>query len=263
MSRQNNSQDPSPVNPESISPVDRNSDSPAVSSPSPHGHFKRESESSEGYPSWLPRRPPVPAPASTVQSLVGAMHPDSGPVEPVVVGRKPTPRSIRIVSVPDSQNERDGGRREATDQTRAGQPGHLRVWSRATTTGISPTAFSTLIGHPLPVPKFNTNGLNLQLLRNPSPLARLHFYLLPIITFYHIPLQTFFDFNAAFILIQWVVFPFSSHMFANTLVSAAQSRQVSQPCCSWCSRVGKELGPWRYRVHRLLGCLDFCGLPCI
>ena len=207
MSRQNNSSDPSPVHPESTSPVDRNSDSPAVPSPSPHGHFKRESESSEGYPSWLPKRPPVPAPASTVHSFVGALHPDSGPIEPV--GRKPTPRSIRIVSVEDSQNERDGGRREPTDQTRVSQPGHLRVWSRATTTGMSPTALSTLIGQSVPVPRFNTNGLNLQLLRNPSPLARLHFYLLPIITFYHIPLQTFFDFNAVFTLIQWVVFPFS------------------------------------------------------
>ena len=202
MSRQNNSSDPSPVLPESISPVDRNSDSPAVPSPSPHGHFKRESESSEGYPSWLPRRPPVPAPASTVQSFVGALHPESGPSESVPVGRKPTPRSIRIVSVADSQHERDGGRREATDQTRAGQPGHFRVWSRATTTGMSPTAISTLIGHSGLVPKFNTNGLNLQLLRNPSLLARFHFYLLPIITFYHIPLQTFFDFNAVYILIQ-------------------------------------------------------------
>ncbi|KAF9653606.1 hypothetical protein BDM02DRAFT_3087042 [Thelephora ganbajun] len=207
MSRQNNSPDPSPVHPESTSPVDRNSDSPAVSSPSPHGHLKRESESSEGYPSWLPKRPPVPAPASTVQSFVGALLPDPGPVEPVIVGRKPTPRSIRIVSVADSQNERDGGRREATDQTRISQPGHLRVWSRATTTGMSPTAFSTLIGQPGLVPKFNTNGLNLQLLRNPSPLARLHFYLLPIITFYHIPLQTFFDFNAVYVLIQVARFP--------------------------------------------------------
>ncbi|KAF9787998.1 hypothetical protein BJ322DRAFT_1046489 [Thelephora terrestris] len=207
MSRQNNSSNPSPVLPEPTSPVDRNFESPTVPSPSPHGHFKRESESSEGYPSWLPRRPPVPAPASTVQSLVGIFHPESGPSEPVPVGRKPTPRSIRIVSVADSQNEREGGRREATDQTRASQPGHLRVWSRATTTGMSPTAFSTLIGHPGLVPKFNTNGLNLQLLRNPSLLTRLHFYLLPIITFYHIPLQTFFDFNAVYILIQVARFP--------------------------------------------------------
>lgn len=207
MSRQNNSSNPSPVHPEQTSPVERNSDSPAISSPSPHGYFKRESESSEGYPSWLPRRPPVPAPASTVQSFVGALHPESGPSEPIPVGRKPTPRSIRIVSVADSQNERDGGRREATDQTRATQPGHLRVWSRATTTGMSPTAFSTLIGHPGLAPKFNTNGLNLQLLRNPSPLARLHFYLLPIITFYHILLQTFFDFNAVYVLIQVARFP--------------------------------------------------------
>ena len=71
--------------------------------------------------------------------------------------------------------------------------GTLASSLRATTSGVSPTAFSTLVGHP---------GLNLQHLRNPSPLARLHFYLLPIIAFYHIPLQTFFDFNAVYTLIQ-------------------------------------------------------------
>ena len=71
--------------------------------------------------------------------------------------------------------------------------GTLASSLRATTSGVSPTAFSTLVGHP---------GLNLQYLRNPSPLAHLHFYLLPIIVFYHIPLQTFFDFNAVYILVQ-------------------------------------------------------------
>src|SRR6267154_473690 len=90
------------------------------------------STSSEGYPSWLPKRPPPPAPGSTLHSLSTAMmfgsdgppeqHPGGGggpasaaaaaasgaasedrqlhqtPV-PFSGGRKPTPRSVRIVSM--------------------------------------------------------------------------------------------------------------------------------------------------------------------
>jgi hypothetical protein len=203
MSRQNFSPNPSEQSPPPAdSTWERQSDSPAVSSSSPHhGAPARGSESSEGYPSWLPKRPPPPPPASTFQSSVGMFH--EQPEEPIIVGRKPTPRSIRIVSVADSQAERDGGRREPTDQTRVGQPVHSRVWSRATTAGRTPTALSAYFDQPqLPSPRFKSNGLHLEFLRNPSVLSRFHYYLLPIITFYHIPLQTFFDFNAVFMLIQ-------------------------------------------------------------
>jgi hypothetical protein len=189
------SSEPSP--PQDDSPLERRSDSQEVSSSSPQNPVvARESESSEGYPSWLPKRPPPPGPTSTFQSSVGFHEPQTP--EPVIVGRKPTPRSVRIVSVGDSQG--DSGRREPTDQTRASQPGHARVWSRATTAGKSQTVFSAHLGQPLP--RFKSNGLRLELLRNPSPLFRIYYYLLPIITFYHVPVQTFFDFNAVFILIQ-------------------------------------------------------------
>jgi len=203
MSRQNISPHPSESSPQQAeSLVEKQSDSPAVSSASPQQHVPRGSESSEGYPSWLPKRPLHPAPASTMQSSVG-VFPEQ-PVEPLIVGRKPTPRSVRIVSLADSQAaERDGVRREPTDQTRVGQPVHSRVWSRATTVGMSPSVFSARLSQPqVPPPRFKTNGLRLELLRNPSIISRLHYYLLPIIAFYHIPLQTFFDFNAVFILIQ-------------------------------------------------------------
>lgn len=198
MSRQNvtqNVSEPSPA--QGDSPIERRSDSPGVSSSSPQNQaVGRESESSEGYPSWLPKRPLHPAPTSTFQSSAGVPTP-----EPFIVGRKPTPRSVRIVSLADSQVERDG-RREPTDQTRVGQP-HSRVWSRATTAGVSPTVFSSRFGqYQIPPPRFKSNGLHLDYLRNPSILSRLHYYLLPLIAFYHIPLQTFFDFNAVYILIQ-------------------------------------------------------------
>ncbi|KAF8057536.1 hypothetical protein FPV67DRAFT_1677321 [Lyophyllum atratum] len=161
---------------------------------------RRMSKDSEGYPSWLPKRPPPPAPASTFHSSVGL--PEAGPSEPspFLGGRKPTPRSVRIVSLQES-------RREPTDQTRVGNP--ARVWSKAAGTAMSPAVFSS--GEPFesrtPQPKFRSRGLNLELLRNPLFKSRLYFYLYPILVFAHIPLQTFFDFNTVFILFQVSKFP--------------------------------------------------------
>jgi hypothetical protein len=144
---------------------------------------------SDGYPSWLPKRPPPPAPASTFQS--------SAHSEPFVGGRKPTPRSVRIINM---QQPSQGERREPTDQTRGG---HTRVWSRATGAGMSSTAFGSAAGFiRMPRPKFRTSALHPELLRSPSWHARLQFYFLPLFVFAHIPLQTFFDFNAVFILLQ-------------------------------------------------------------
>jgi hypothetical protein len=51
-------------------------------------------------------------------------------------------------------------------------------------------------------PKFRAPGLHLELLRDPSWKTRLHFYLFPLLVFAHIPIQTFLDFNAVFILIE-------------------------------------------------------------
>lgn len=202
----NPSQGDSPVDPAFHHGGDRRS-MPSPSSPSPLP------TSDEGYPSWLPKRPPPPAPRSTYHSSNANMWgADPGPSEPPVfsAGRKPTPRSVRIVSLQD-----EFGRREPTEQTRissAAHPhGHHRVWSRATPTGVSPgpTVFSpTLIdGSRIvgpPRPRFRASGLHLELLRNPSWKSRLHFFLFPLFVFAHIPLQTFFDFNAVFILIQCV-----------------------------------------------------------
>jgi hypothetical protein len=154
---------------------------------------------SDGYPSWLPKRPPPPAPASTFHSSVGV--PEAGPSEPPFVGgRKPTPRSVRIVSLQESYAEQS--RREPTDQTRVAN--NPRAWSRATGAAMSPAVFSSAQPYEsrLARPRFNSRGLHLELLRNPSLKSRLYFYLYPILVFAHIPLQTFFDFNAVFIMLQ-------------------------------------------------------------
>ncbi|KAG5637511.1 hypothetical protein H0H81_004337 [Sphagnurus paluster] len=175
------------------SPVAQGDTSEQPSSPS----YRRMSKDSEGYPSWLPSRPPPPAPASTYQSSVGLPDIGSSEPRPFTGGRKPTPRSVRIVSLQES-------RREPTDQTRVANPPRdpTRVWSRATGAAMSPAVFSA--GGPLdtraPQPKFGSRAINLDLLRNPSLKSRLYFYLYPILVFAHIPLQTFFDFNAVFIL---------------------------------------------------------------
>ena len=131
------------------------------------------------------------------------MFSEAGPsTEPVTVGRKPTPRSVRIVSLQSRAEE--NARREPTDQSRAfSGPLHARAWSRATSAALTPTLFSASAGGEgqLPRPRFNAPGLNLEFLRNPSWKMRVWYYLFPLFVFGHIPLQTFFDFNAVFILL--------------------------------------------------------------
>jgi hypothetical protein len=186
------------------SPVDNRGD---ISERPSSSSRNRVSEGSEGYPSWLPKRPLHPPPGSTIQSS-SYMHGPPGPSnEQFVSGRKPTPRSVRIISLQDSADgggERDRlGRREPTDQTRVSHtPFHARVWSRATAPTMFDSSTPFFTPAPPPPPRFNSTGLRLELLRNPSPVFRLYFYLLPLLVFAHIPLQTFLDFNAVFILFQ-------------------------------------------------------------
>jgi len=89
------------------------------------------------------------------------------------------------------------------------------VWSRAAKAsaigGLSPTTlFSSSFQTPdarlrdatATPPKFRSPGLHLELLRDPSWKTRIHFYLFPILVLAHVPLQTFLDFNAIYILIE-------------------------------------------------------------
>ncbi len=165
-----------------------------------------DSSTSEGYPSWLPKRPPPPAPRSTIHSSsVMGMFNEPGPSsEPFYGGRKPTPRSVRIVSLQNSmaQAERDQHpRRESTDPSRMLAGAQARVWSRATSAGMSPTLLSSAQYPRLVRPRFRSSSLHPELLRNPSWRMRLWFFLFPMFVFLHIPLQTYFDFNAVFILL--------------------------------------------------------------
>ncbi|KAH9920648.1 uncharacterized protein B0H18DRAFT_1086374 [Fomitopsis serialis] len=215
MSRQYDSSTPSSEDPSPKSTIPRSStgsppgsageqerpstgdvDQPSSPPQSPPG----KSSSSEGYPSWLPKRPPPPAPRSTLQSSVAGMYTGAEPgpsTEPFVGGRKPTPRS----GSGDQAEKESKARREPTDQSRAfSGPAHARVWSRATSAGLTPTLFSS--GSPqFPRPRFRSAGLHLELLRHPSWRMRCLFFFFPLFVFAHIPLQTFFDFNAVFILI--------------------------------------------------------------
>ncbi|KAF8152199.1 hypothetical protein B0H34DRAFT_109453 [Crassisporium funariophilum] len=203
------------------SPTDNNDNPPSSS---------RLSKDSEGYPSWLPKRPPPPAPASTFQSsMMGGLHDTTpSPVEPApfVGGRKPTPRSVRIVSLQDSfvgaVEKETRFNREPTDQTRVGVHVPPKVWTRAS--GAPPTAFNASEHDeflPLPQPRFNAKNLHLRLLMNPSRWMKLYFYFWPLIVFYHIPLQTFFDFNAVFILLQVAKFPNPQSSGKNWALGAA------------------------------------------
>lgn len=199
MSRQSTRQS-SPDNPQSSSipgssPTDARGDvSERPSSSSPNRM------DSDGYPSWLPKRPPPPAPASTFHSSVGAPEPGPSEQPPFTGGRKPTPRSVRIVSLQDPYIEQS--RREPTDQTRVAN--NSRAWSRATGAAMSPAIFSSAEPYDArpPRPRFNARGLHLELLRNPTLKSRLYFYLYPIFVFANIPVQTFFDFNAVYMMIQ-------------------------------------------------------------
>lgn len=142
--------------------------------------------------------------------MIGGFH-DTAPTPvdnpPFLGGRKPTPRSVRIVSLEDSfvgaVEKETRFTREPTDRTRVDLHLPPKVLARAS--AVLPAAFNASEHDeflPLPQPRFNAKNLHLQLLRNPSKWMRLYFYLWPLIVFYHIPLQTFFDFNAVFILVQ-------------------------------------------------------------
>ncbi|KAJ3485608.1 hypothetical protein NLJ89_g11885 [Agrocybe chaxingu] len=73
----------------------------------------------------------------------------------------------------------------------------------------------------LPQPRFNAKHLNLQILRNPSRWMKAYFFLWPLLVFYHLPLQSFFDFNAVYILLQVARFPNPQSSGKNWALGAA------------------------------------------
>ena len=218
----------------------------------PSSSLGRQTDS-DGYPSWLPRRPPPPPPASTFDSSVGL--PDVEPT-PFVGGRKPTPRSVRIVSLQQQQQQpvhSEKGRREATDDTRVADA--ARAWSKASGAAVSPAVFAAGNTDFRPLqPKFRARGLHIELLRSPSQITRLYFYLYPFLVFSHIPLQCFFDFNAVYILFQWVILCLSSECQAHSPTLEFPNiptlkAQVSLDLA--------RIGPWGQQPTLLAGWLGF------
>ncbi|KAF9509214.1 hypothetical protein BS47DRAFT_174354 [Hydnum rufescens UP504] len=182
----------------------------------------RESLESEGYPSWLPRRPHPPGPASPSHTdgdgrvagdiRTSAENSSSGSPEQFATmqttssgwqapkhGRNPTPRSVRILAVPDDHSDPAG--LVARSSGLAVVPSVGQDVTVPPTVSRGPgTRFPRPEGHPRP--RFRENGFHPKILRSPSRLHRAHFFLQPLLVFGHVPIQAFFDFNAAYILLQ-------------------------------------------------------------
>ncbi|KAF8198242.1 hypothetical protein K438DRAFT_1759631 [Mycena galopus ATCC 62051] len=202
-----------------------NAEPSSGSSPDNNSQRRRMSTNSEGYPSWLPKRPLHPAPASTFHSErdvpPATPGPDAGPSgasepPPPVGGRKATPRSVRIVSL-QQDNEQARLGREATDLTTVAP----RVWSRGMGTPLPVTIMAEREKAADAKARFRARGLQLELLRAPSPWMRLYFVLWPLLILAHIPLQTFLDFNAVFVIIQIALHPGPTNSRHNWTLAAA------------------------------------------
>lgn len=138
-------------------------------------------------------------------------------------GRRATPRSVRIISVPPEARSK-----EPSDQTRRQSsggwgkysqysPGHVPAFSRSASNPYpsymmpqspSPLPAMSWPAAPLPTraaPRFRASSLNLGLLRSTSRFARLRFHFSPFTYFAHVPVQLFLDFNAIYILTQCVL----------------------------------------------------------
>ncbi|KAG9047410.1 hypothetical protein FS837_002306 [Tulasnella sp. UAMH 9824] len=310
-----------PSNPAAASPSPTSPTSPMGTGPSARGHHRIGSSStntSNYYPSWLPRRPPPPEPPGSTaggmttrpstragfdspdddmgefdwELVVGpeaareeALNssegedvprtsreqrrhtlsglPTAAPSQPIAPKgeRKPTPRSVRIVSVPGGSHQQGPSNRtrdtsEATTRVPSGSAAPpvgssgSRAFSRATGSAlVSPTLISSfpsrggtagaknrysrtgrsstlppmaihmmqnpgaaavqptpMGAHPiqhLRPPRFRTPKFHPTLLRDPSPLTRLRFYLWGLfVVFGHIILQSFLDFNVVYMMIQ-------------------------------------------------------------
>ena len=133
-------------------------------------------------------------------------------------GRKATPRSVRIISVPPearSKETSDQTRRQSSGGWGNYSTGHVRAFSRGAanpyTTYMrshSPLPALSWPSDPLPTrvaPRFKARSLNLGLLRSTSRFDRLRFHFSPLTYFAHVPVQLFFDFNAIYILTQCVL----------------------------------------------------------
>ncbi|KAF8476485.1 hypothetical protein JB92DRAFT_1879872 [Gautieria morchelliformis] len=175
--------------------------------------------SSPRYPSWLPQRPPPPVP-STYDSMPASLedhvarvadtHPTAMEVFRTLPatqtppqttrthpGRKPTPRSVRIVG----PNVLQGAREPTGDsaETRVALPEDpARPVHHPRRVHPHP--------HPAP-PRFNAPHLNLALLRSPSRVTRLLFFLHPLRVYGHLLLMSWLDLSAVEVLVGLLTHP--------------------------------------------------------
>lgn len=197
------------------------------------------SDGEHSYPSWLPRRPPPPAPASTFHSTSGFdMHGRPGVLDifsgaqtttsPSVSspaqlqGRKPTPRSVRIVARDAGQWRvgQAGSRSRLREQT--GDSAETRVFHQHPNQSLGRHQSMFASTPHRPQPRFRAPSLHLDLLRSPTLFMRIRYRLHPIFVFGHLILQTFFDFNAVFMIIQRVSLPFDPQTIINLSSSSGQ-----------------------------------------
>src|SRR6266481_6082947 len=162
---------------------------------------------SDSYPSWLPKRLPPPVPASTYQSSADP-HPPAADVF-ATQGRKPTPRSIRIVAGTVPWREPTG------DSAETRVPSQPRRVSRASL----PTT------PPPPRPRFRAPSLHLSLLRSPAWSMRIRYMLHPFFVFL---VRTYFDFNILmFILVQCMSPPLCSFFLLTQHSVSSHPRQTN------------------------------------
>ncbi|KAF9034712.1 hypothetical protein BDZ89DRAFT_506302 [Hymenopellis radicata] len=124
----------------------------------------------ESYRSWLPPRP-TNIPSTPVDHERTLTSSDV----PISFGRAAKSRLVRVVSVP----EQDEIVREPHPRRHA-QSNHNKP----------------------PRPRFNAPNLHLGILTSPNTLFRVYFILFRTFIFAHLLLQTFFDFNVVYIIVQ-------------------------------------------------------------
>ena len=97
------------------------------------------------------------------------------------------------------------------DQAHLSNPLHPCMWSRVTMAGLSLMPVSTAVNvQGCVLSLVSLIGLHPELLWNPSTFAHIYLHLLPLIISCSLSLQTFFNFNAEYMLLQWgTVLPFS------------------------------------------------------
>ncbi|KAG8929842.1 hypothetical protein FRC02_005008 [Tulasnella sp. 418] len=207
-------------------------------------------------------------------------HPGSSSTHPSAVAasyrptheRKPTPRSVRILG--GGHNYATAPLRDMSDSTTRAQsassPG-FRAFSRATGTNASATFFSSSYpsrnGHhtlypailpgsqPSRPPRFRTPKFHPTLLVSPSRWTRFRYMLWGIfVVFGHLLLQSFLDFNIAFMLIQIAKHPTPSVISSLAVSSSPSDNSASSR--NWTLATVAYIACWAIWVFGIWLCYE-------